>query len=207
MEYMLNSIAAVGVVALLLLSLPADAQPAIPPGPGPANPAMVQILTSGLNTLCSNFLSHPKMSPENLQALAKRAGYEAGADDTYGAVGQPIPNAPAAISFHAATGPGADAPSVTIHLTPSPVTCQLRVNHDAAAWSAFLSTMPARGGSLVAAAEITPDTKDSHEVYAGGITGLPKGYTSFVNRWVGSDDPAKCVYTSINVLPDTGAGD
>jgi hypothetical protein len=59
-----------------------------------------------------------------------------------------------------------------------------------------------RGGSLVAAAEITPDTKVSHEVYAGGITGLPKGYTSFVNRWVGSGDPAKGVYTSINVLPD-----
>jgi hypothetical protein len=147
------------------------------------------------------------MSSEDLQSLAKRAGYETGAADSYGAVGQPIPNAPSAISFHAAIGSGAAAPGVTIHLTPSPVTCQLRVNNDAAAWSTYLSSMPARDGSLVATAEISADTKFSHEVYARGIAGLPKGYTSFVNRWVGQGEPPKGVYTTINVLPDSGAGD
>jgi hypothetical protein len=191
---------------MLLLASPVLAQPAIAPVPGPADPAVARMLASGLNGLCSPFLARPAMSTEALDALATKAGYMAGAPDPYGPVGQAIPGAPPAISFHASASQAADAPMVVLHVTRGPVTCQLRIKGDAAAWSAYLSTMPQHGGRLVTSAALTPETKFSHEVYVGGIAGVPRGYTTFVNRWVGEGAPKGAVYTMINVLPDTGAG-
>jgi hypothetical protein len=167
---------------------------------------IARVLESGLNSVCSPFLAHSAMSPEALAALAAKAGYLPGAPDPYGPIGQAIPGAPPAIAFHAPAGSGAEAPTVILHLTPAPVTCQVRVKGDAAAWSKYLSTMPRRSGHLVTSAALTPETKFSHEVYIGGIAGLPRGYTTFVNRWVGEGPPRGGVYTTINVLPDTGAG-
>lgn len=193
-------------VAALAMAWPAWAQPAIPPGPGPVDPVLAHMLESGLNTVCAPFLAHPTMSAEALGGLAAKAGFKAGAADPYGPVGQPIRGAPPAISFHASSTTAPDAPTVVLHLTPGPVTCQLRVKGDAAAWSAYLSTMPQHGGRLVTSAVLTPKTEFSHEVYVGGIPGVPRGYTTFVNRWVGEGAPKGSVYTVINVLPDTGAG-
>ena len=192
------------VLSALLVAGPALAQPAIPPGPGPADPAVARVLSRGLEGLCAGFLKAPRASPEAITALAAKAGFEAGAADAYGPVGAPIPGAPPALAFHANLGAAADAPSVVIHLTTVPTACQVRVKGDAAAWSAFLNTMPARGGHLVTSAELEPDTTYSHEVYTGGMAGLPKTYTTFVNRWVGQGAPKSGVWTVINVLPDTG---
>ena len=182
----------------------AAAQPPIAAGPGPADPAMAARLASGLDGLCAGFLAKPTASTTAVEALAKRAGYTVGAPDPYGSVGQAIEGAPPARAFSAALSEQADTPRVEVYLTTTPTACQLRVKGDAAAWTTFLSSMPSHGGTLVAAAQIAPDTRYSHEVYKGGIRGLPRGYTTFVNRWVGPEAPRNGVWTAINVLPDTG---
>ena len=185
----------------ILAGAPIAAQLALPTGAGPVDPATAANLGIGLQSICAPFL-RDKASAGSLDAIAANAGYEKAAAASYGSVGQPIPGAPPAVAFHKASGSAADAPDVTVFLTTVPTACQLRVEGDAAAWSTYLGSMGRRHGKLIAAAEITSDTTYSHEVYSGGVPGLPRGYTLFVNRWVGAGKPKGGAYTIINVLSD-----
>ena len=191
-------------VLLLAGLLAAGSASAQPPGPavaGPMSAEAARLLSSGLDALCSGFLRRPDAAPAKLEALAAKAGFSPGASDPYGPVGQAIPGAPPALSFHSVSSGGAE---IIVHLTTVPGACQLRVKGDAAAWSTFLAKMPRRGGKLITTAPLTPQTTYSHEVYVGGIAGAPAGYTTFVNRWVGEGMPKNSVWTMINVLPNTG---
>lgn len=192
------------LLAGLLAAGSASAQPPAPAGAAPGNAEAARRLGAGLDTLCSGFLRRPDASSAKLEALAAKAGFSPGAPDPYGPVGQAIPGAPPALTFHAGLGASSGAPEIIVHLTTVPGACQLRVKGDAAAWGAFLAKMPKRGGKLITAAPLTPQTTYSHEVYVGGIVGAPAGYTTFVNRWVGAGTPKNGVWTMINVLPDTG---
>lgn len=182
----------------------ASAQPPGPPGAAPGSAEAARLLSTGLDTLCSGFLRRPDASSAKLEALAAKAGFSPGASDPYGPVGQAIPGAPPALTFHADAGASSGGPEIIVHLTTVPGACQIRVKGDAAAWGVFLAKMPKRGGKLITAAPLTPQTTYSHEVYVGGIAGAPAGYTTFVNRWVGAGTPKNGVWAMINVLPNTG---
>ncbi len=172
----------------------------------PTDPAMAKLLDQGLRNVCSPFLAKPTRRASAVEAMAAKAGYELGAPDPYGPVGQAIPGAPPALAFHATSGAGPDAPMVELFLTQTPVACQMRVFRDGAAWGAFETKMVQQGAKLVTSATLTPETTYSHEVYVGGIRGVPADYTLFANRWVGKGDPRKGIWTMINVLPNGGVG-
>lgn len=187
--------------AFALLQSTSAAQPA---PARPSDTSMPHLLGAGLEGLCAGFLAAPDAAPASIDAMAAKAGFQSGAQGRYTPVGQPIPGAPAAMAFHADNG-SADG-GVEVFLTTVPTACQVRVTGDAGAWSAFVARMKRQGATLVTAAQVTPETTYSHEVYVGGIAGLPTGYTTFVNRWVGQGSPKSGAWILINVLPDTGAG-
>lgn len=186
--------------AFVLLQSAASAQSAPTQADAPVMPG---VLAAGMEQLCASFLSKPAAAPEAVAAMAAKAGFQPGAEHHYGAVGQPIPGAPAAMAFHAG---GSTGSSVEMFLTTVPVACQVRVMGGGEAWAGFEAQMKRHGAKLMTSATITPETTYSHEVYVGGIVGAPSGYTTFVNRWVGAGEPKSGAWTMINVLPDTGAG-
>jgi hypothetical protein len=189
--------------ALALIASAAAAQPA---PAQPADPATPRLLGAGMEHLCADFLAKPAATPAAIEAMAADAGFKSGAQGKYVPLGQPIPGAPAAMAFHADAGPAEGGPKIEVLLTTVPRACQLRVMGDAGAWGAFVSQMKRQAAKLVTTAPVTPETTYSHEVYVGGVAGLPHGYTTFASRWLGQGAPKTGVWTFINVLPDTGAG-
>ena len=184
----------------------AIAQAPAAPVEAPRSIAVAKMLAAALETICTPYLATAGAAGESLTAAASAAGFEPGAPDPGGAVGAPIPGAAPPTTFHAAEGSDGTAGGVELYLDSTPRACQLRVKNDAGAWTSFTDRMVRRGARLVTAAELAPGTKYSHEVYVGGMKGLPGGYTVFASRWVGSGPPPKGMWALVNVLPDTGAG-
>ncbi|HEY1929712.1 MAG TPA: hypothetical protein VGG92_19770 [Caulobacteraceae bacterium] len=189
--------------ALALIASACAAQPALAQ---PADPSTPRLLSAGMEHLCSEFLAKPAAKPDAIEAMAADAGFKSGAQGKYGPVGQAIPGAPPALAFHADTGPAAGGPEVEVFLTTVPRACQLRVMGDAGGWGELVSQMKRQGATLMTTAPVTHETTYSHEVYVGGVAGLPPDYTTFASHWIGQGAPKTGVWTFINVLPNTGVG-
>lgn len=184
---------------------PQALQPALAATPIQPAPELARVLAAGVEGLCAPYLAKAQ-SPETANRLAERAGFEVGGPDPYIPLGQPIAGAPLPAVFHASAGPAPDSASVEVHLTAVPRSCQVRVKgaQDEGAWNAYLTGMQRNGARTITTADIDAKTTYSHEVYTGGVRGLPSSYTVFVSRWVASGPPPNGMWTLINILPDTG---